>query len=119
VLADKAYSSRANREYLRQRGITATIPIKVDQAENRRKKGRRADAHRHPSPRSTSVVTLWSVASTGSNATETRATRYEKLAVRNLATLHVVAITNGYDPAYETGPRWTSRIRGSMWGAHG
>lgn len=39
VLADKAYSSRANRAYLRRRGIPATIPIKVDQAANRRKKG--------------------------------------------------------------------------------
>jgi transposase len=39
VLADKAYSSRANRAELRRRGITATIPIKTDQAANRRKKG--------------------------------------------------------------------------------
>src|SRR5258705_7658267 len=31
VLADKAYSSKANRAYLRQRGIKATIPIKTDQ----------------------------------------------------------------------------------------
>jgi transposase len=39
VLADKAYSSRANREHLRQRGIGATIPVRADQEENRRKKG--------------------------------------------------------------------------------
>lgn len=39
ALADKAYSSRANRRYLRGRGITATIPIKADQVANRRKKG--------------------------------------------------------------------------------
>jgi transposase len=39
VLADKAYSSRANREHLRRRGIPATIPIKIDQAASRRKKG--------------------------------------------------------------------------------
>src|SRR5437762_1623764 len=39
VLADKAYCSRGNREYLRRRGIAATIPIKTDQAEHRRKKG--------------------------------------------------------------------------------
>jgi hypothetical protein len=38
-LADKAYSSKANRAYLRQRGIKATIPIKTDQDANRRKKG--------------------------------------------------------------------------------
>jgi transposase len=39
VLADKAYSSKANRDYLRRRGIKATIPIKTDQEANRRKKG--------------------------------------------------------------------------------
>jgi transposase len=39
VLADKAYSSKAIRAHLRWRGITATIPVKADQAANRRKKG--------------------------------------------------------------------------------
>ncbi|WSA22382.1 transposase [Streptosporangium subroseum] len=41
VLADKAYSSRANRAYLRRRGIQAVIPIKKDQRANRLKQGRR------------------------------------------------------------------------------
>ncbi|HEX3200547.1 MAG TPA: transposase, partial [Actinomycetes bacterium] len=40
VLADKAYSSRANRAYLRCRGIRAVIPEKDDQAANRRARGR-------------------------------------------------------------------------------
>src|SRR4051794_41498569 len=39
VLADKAYTSAANRAYLRRRGIKATIPSKADQDANRRKKG--------------------------------------------------------------------------------
>jgi transposase len=39
VLADKAYSSKAIRAHLRRRGIAATIPVKADQAANRRKKG--------------------------------------------------------------------------------
>ncbi|SCL50729.1 Transposase DDE domain-containing protein [Micromonospora eburnea] len=39
MLADKAYSSRGNRQHLARRGIAATIPIKADQAANRRKKG--------------------------------------------------------------------------------
>lgn len=39
VAADKAYSSRANRAYLRRRGIAAVIPEKTDQAANRKKKG--------------------------------------------------------------------------------
>jgi len=41
VAADKAYSARSTRAYLRKRGIRAVIPEKDDQAANRRKKGRR------------------------------------------------------------------------------
>ncbi len=41
VLADKAHSSKAIRTHLRRWGITATIPIKADQAANRRTKGSR------------------------------------------------------------------------------
>ncbi len=40
VAGDKAYSSRANRAYLRRRNIQAVIPEKADQAANRKKKGR-------------------------------------------------------------------------------
>jgi transposase len=39
VLADKAYSSKANRAYLRRRGIQAVIPVKEDQKAHRRKRG--------------------------------------------------------------------------------
>jgi transposase len=39
VLADKAYTSRGNRGYLRRRGIKATIPSKADQDAARRRKG--------------------------------------------------------------------------------
>lgn len=41
VMADKAYSSRANRRYLRRHGIKAVIPVKKDQAANRKKLGSR------------------------------------------------------------------------------
>ncbi|MFJ3229334.1 IS5 family transposase [Streptomyces sp. NPDC086783] len=41
VRADKAYASRANRAYLRRRGIRCTIPAKNDQARNRQKLGSR------------------------------------------------------------------------------
>ena len=41
VAADKAYSSRANRAYLRRRKIRAVIPEKADQAANRKKRGPR------------------------------------------------------------------------------
>ncbi len=39
VRADKAYSSRANRQLLRTRGIRAVIPEPADQVANRRRKG--------------------------------------------------------------------------------
>lgn len=37
--ADKAYSSKANRAYLRKRRIKGVIPVKADQAANRKRKG--------------------------------------------------------------------------------
>jgi transposase len=40
VLADKAYSSRGIRTYLRRRGIRATIPEPRDQIANRARRGR-------------------------------------------------------------------------------
>src|SRR4051795_3447957 len=39
VLGDKAYSSRAIRTYLRNRGIKATIPEPADQKKNRLRRG--------------------------------------------------------------------------------
>jgi transposase len=39
LLADKGYSSRANRTLLRTRGIAHTIPEKTDQAAHRRRRG--------------------------------------------------------------------------------
>jgi transposase len=41
VLADKAYSSRAIRAWLRRRGIRATIPQPCDQHAHRRRRGSR------------------------------------------------------------------------------
>ena len=40
-MGDKAYSSAANRAYLRRRGIQAVIPVKDDQKGHRRARGRR------------------------------------------------------------------------------
>jgi transposase len=40
AMADKAYSSAANRAYLRERGIQAVIPVKEDQKKHRRARGR-------------------------------------------------------------------------------
>ncbi len=40
VAADKAYSERSTRAYLRRRQVKAVIPEKDDQAANRKKRGR-------------------------------------------------------------------------------
>ena len=39
ALGDKAYSSAANRSYLRKRRIKAIIPVKEDQKNHRRNRG--------------------------------------------------------------------------------
>ncbi|MET8291652.1 IS5 family transposase [Streptomyces sp. NPDC005132] len=41
VLADKAYTSRENRRYLRRRGIAHTIPERLDQRRHRHDRGSR------------------------------------------------------------------------------
>lgn len=90
--ADKAYSSKAIRAHLRERGIVAVIPEPVDQQRNRKRRGSRGgrpplfdpDEYR------------------GRNVIERRfchlkqwrgqATRYDKLAItyRAAAVLHAV-----------------------------
>ena len=41
LLADKAYSNKAIRGHLRNRGIKAVIPLKADQQAGRRRRGTR------------------------------------------------------------------------------
>ncbi|GAA2154726.1 hypothetical protein GCM10010403_15730 [Glycomyces rutgersensis] len=88
-MADRAYSSRANRAWLREHQIRATIPEPADQIANRRLRGATGgrppafDADRYKE-RSTTERTIARL-----KQHRALATRYDKLAVRYLATVQI------------------------------
>lgn len=92
VLADRAYGSKTNREYLRSRGIRAVVPEKKDQIAIRRKRGGKggrppafdAGAYRNRNvvERSFAYVKQW----------RGLATRYDKLAIVYRAAVVISAI---------------------------
>nr|WP_239313221.1 IS5 family transposase [Frankia sp. Cj3] len=92
ILGDKAYSSHANRAYLRRRKIRAVIPERADQAHNRKARGSRGG---RPPACDAELYTLRTVAERSINKRKQLravATKYDKRDYMYQATVDIASI---------------------------